>query len=410
MTDLSKRARDLLDADIMDDYLVEQMARRSDAFDPISNPDGYISLSVAENKLVWDLLETKMRSSRDIDHHVIGYDEFHGSPLFRRRLADFMGRTILGRAIGADDLITAAGAGTILETLFYAIADAGEGVLVPTPSYAGFWLDLEARDGLTIVPVHTPSHNGFALTTDLLDQALAAADRPIRALLFTTPNNPLGRVYTADEVRTIVDWCDRNQIHAVIDEVYALSVFGDRPFVSAAAVCDELGDRVHIVWAFSKDFAVSGLRCGVLLTDNADVRAFAQTVAYWQAVSGDTQHVLGELIADQEWVDAFISENKRRLGEAYRATSGALSGIGVQHVPSSAGFFLVADFRPHLEASTWDAEHALWRRILDEENVNLTPGSSLRNGEPGFLRICFASQPVEVALEGIRRVGAFLAR
>ncbi|NNL47165.1 MAG: aminotransferase class I/II-fold pyridoxal phosphate-dependent enzyme [Acidimicrobiia bacterium] len=406
MTGISKRAGELLEAEMLDEYLIEQQTRRHDAYHPSDNPDGYISLCVAENKLVWDLLEDKLASSRDIDHHVIGYDEMFGSSRFRQRVARFLSRTFIGHAVDPDHLVMAAGAGTILETVFYAIADAGEGVLVPTPSYAGFWLDLEARDGLVIVPVHTESGSGFELTTGHLDTALERADRPIRALLFTTPNNPLGTVYSAAEIRVVLDWCEANRIHAVIDEIYALSVFGDGNFVSASTF--PMGDFVHIVWAFSKDFAVSGLRCGVLYTQNEQIRAFAQTVAYWQAVSGDTQHVLGELIADTAWVDGFIAENQRRLRAAYRAATEALDEIQIDYIPSSAGFFLVADFRPFLEEPTWAAESHLWRRILEEANVNLTPGTSLRCGEPGFFRICFASQPSPVATEGIKRVGALL--
>ncbi|MBT8198968.1 MAG: hypothetical protein KJO36_00490, partial [Acidimicrobiia bacterium] len=79
MTGISKRAGELLEAEMLDEYLIEQQTRRHDAYHPSDNPDGYISLCVAENKLVWDLLEDKLASSRDIDHHVIGYDEMFGS-------------------------------------------------------------------------------------------------------------------------------------------------------------------------------------------------------------------------------------------------------------------------------------------------------------------------------------------
>jgi aspartate/methionine/tyrosine aminotransferase len=411
MSNISKRATSLLAAGIHDDYMLAEGERRDDRFHPEHNPDGYISLCVAENKLVVDLLEPKMRESRDIDMKVTGYDNHAGSERFRNQLAGFLGEHVFGRPIKADHLITAAGAGTILETLFYAIADAGEGVLVPTPSYAGFWFDLEARDALKIVTVHTRSEENFRLTTDLLDEALSNADRPVRALLFTTPNNPLGTVYSAEEVRELLDWCQAKGIHAVIDELYALSVFdaevGSSPFVSAASFGD-LGDLIHVVWAFSKDFAVSGLRAGVLYSQNEQVLGLAQTLAYWHVISGDTQFLLGEMISDREWVTSFINENQRRLGAAYQATSEALAAIGVSHAPSEAGFFLVADFRPFLEHQTWEAEHALWLRMLEQANVNITPGSSLRNGEPGFMRVCFASQPIDIALEGIRRVGEVL--
>ena len=61
MSHISKRASSLLAADIVDEYMVAQGERRANSYDPLDNPDGYISLSVAENKLVWDLLQPKMR-------------------------------------------------------------------------------------------------------------------------------------------------------------------------------------------------------------------------------------------------------------------------------------------------------------------------------------------------------------
>ena len=57
-----------------------------------------------------------------------------------------------------------------------------------------------------------------------------------------------------------------------------------------------------------------------------------------------------------------------------------------------------------LDAPTRDAEQRLWRRMLDEANVNLTPGSACRVIEPGFFRLCFASAPVEDSLEAVARL------
>ena len=72
-----------------------------------------------------------------------------------------------------------------------------------------------------------------------------------------------------------------------------------------------------------------------------------------------------------------------------------MAAAGVGHIPAAAGVFLLADFRRFLDEPTWEAEDRLWRRILDGANVNLTPGSACRNPEPGFLRMCFATEPVE---------------
>ena len=64
--------------------------------------------------------------------------------------------------------------------------------------------------------------------------------------------------------------------------------------------------------------------------------------------------------------------------------------------------------RGHLDAPTWEAEDALWQRILDDAGVNLTPGSACRNPEPGFLRVCFAAAPTETVLVAIDRIAAVL--
>jgi aspartate/methionine/tyrosine aminotransferase len=328
---------------------------------------------------------------------------------FREQLAVGMERLFLGRRFAPEQIAVLAGAGSVLELLFYALADPGDGVLVPTPSYAGFWGDLETRDELTIVPVPTSDADGFRLSAERLDRAVAGAGRPVRALLFTTPNNPVGTVYTPAEIAAVLDWADGAGVHVVLDEIYALSVHGARPFTSGARVVPRLGPTRHIVWAFSKDFAASGLRCGVLVSENEAVLAAVDSLAYWAATSGDTQHLLGGLLADEAWLAAYVASNQARLAAAYRATTGALTAAGIPFVPAEAGFFCLVDMRRFLDAPTWAHEDALWRRMLARANVNLTPGSACRAPEPGFFRLCFAAVPPEQVVEAVARIGATLA-
>ena len=190
----------------------------------------------------------------------------------------------------------------------------------------------------------------------------------------------------------------------VFDEIYALSVFGRTPFTSVAKLRPSLGDFVHIVWAFSKDFAASGFRCGTLVTENRELMAAMEGLAYWAAVSGDTQFMLGEMISDEPWVDAYAKVMPQRLGEAYRAITARLDQASIPYLPSEAGFFFLLDLRRYLSAPTWEAEDALWRKLLDETNVNLTPGSACRIVEPGFMRLCFAGVPTETSAVGVSRI------
>ncbi|KIG17782.1 Aspartate aminotransferase [Enhygromyxa salina] len=406
---LSARGQQLVASPPLAPYILEHFARAEDAWDPASNPGGYIALCIAENRTMWDTLVPQLGNYRNIPPRVLGYDAMVGNLEFRQKLAAFMGRAFLGRTVEAEQLAAVAGAGAVLELLFHVIADPGDAVLVPTPSYAGFWADLETRDQLQIIPVHCRSNDGFRLTTQALDRALAQAERPVKALLFTTPNNPLGTVYSRAELLEILEWSDRSGVHVVFDEVYALSVFGERPFVSVASLRASLGPRAHVVWAFSKDFGASGLRCGVLMSENPGVLAAVDALAYWAACSGDTQWLLGELVADRDFVDPFIRNMQARLGQTYAQLCAALDAHGITYLPAQAGFFLICDMRPFLDEPSWAGEDRLWRRIVDEANVNLTPGSACRVVEPGFFRLCYASEPTQAVLEAVARVAGVVA-
>lgn len=406
---LSARGQRLVANPPLAPYILEHFSRFEDAWDPSTNPNGYIALCIAENRTMWDVLVPQLRNYRDVPPRVLGYDQMIGNLEFRQKLAAFMSRAFLGRAVEAEQLAVVAGAGAVLELLFYALADPGDAVLVPTPSYAGFWTDLETRDELHIIPVHCSSEDGFRLSTAALDRAIADADRPVKALLFTTPNNPLGTVYSRDELLELLAWSERVGVHVVFDEIYALSVFGERPFVSVASLRPSLGPRVHVVWAFSKDFGASGLRCGVLLSENPAVLAAVDGLAYWAACSGDTQYLLGELVSDRGFVDTYVRTMQARLGDIYAQVCATLDAHGIAHLPAEAGFFLICDLRRHLDEPSWDGEDRLWRRILDEANVNLTPGSAGHNGEPGFFRLCYASEPTPAVLEAVTRLAGVVA-
>jgi len=402
-TSLSRRAQGLL-AGGSQEYLERHYEGLDDPYDPVTNPDGYIGLCEAENRLVAEMVADRLERVPRVPATALAYDTMTGSVRFREQLASFMGRTFLGREFDPQQISVLAGAGSVLEILFHTLGDPGDGVLVPTPSYAGFWPDLELRNGLTIVPAHRSSDENYRLTPELLDRAVAGAGRPVKALLFTSPDNPLGSVASPEEISMVLAWADDRDLHVVFDEIYALSVFGKGIFTSCAELLPSLGERVHIIWAFSKDFGASGLRCGVLVSENRAVNAAVDALAYWACCSGHTQYLLGEMISDETWVDSFIGSMRELLRGAHARLAAALDAGGVRHVPAEAGVFVLLDLRPHLAALTWEAEHALWVRILEQARVNLTPGAACHVGEPGFFRLCYAGSPPETVEAGVSRI------
>lgn len=410
MQSLSRRGRALVETPPLAPYILEHFTRFEQVWDAELRPDGYVPLCIAENKRrASDLLEC-LAKYRDVPEHVLGYDAMIGNLEFRTNLAAFMSRSFLGRTVSAENLVLLAGAGSILEVLFYVLADPGEGVLVPTPSYAGFWADLETRDELKVVRVDTASEDGFTLTVDRLERAHAAAEVPIKALLFTTPDNPLARVHSRETLLQVLEWAESKKIHVVFDEVYALSVFGEQPFVSAASLRPSLGEYVHVVWAFSKDFGASGMRCGVAISENESVVHAMDQLAYWSSCSGHSQWLLSQFVADTPAVDGWVHRMKADLASTYASVTAALDAQGIAYVPASAAFFLICDLRKFMSEQTRDAERQVWRRLVDEANVNLTPGEACRIAEPGFFRLCYAGAELRAVEVAIERIGRTLRR
>lgn len=401
---LSHRAQGLLSGEAIPEYLQRHSEGLRDPYDPVLKPKGYIGLCEAENRLVAEMVAERLDRAPGVPAAALGYDAMTGSVRFREQLGRFMGRTFLGREFGPDQISVLAGAGSVLENLFYTLGDPGDGVLVPTPSYNGFWLDLELRAGVSIIPVHRSIDDDFRLTPELLDRAVADAGRPVKALLFTSPDNPLGTVASPEEIGRVLAWADDRDVHVVFDEIYALSVFGERSFTSCSELRQSLGERVHIVWAFSKDFGASGLRCGVLVSENRAIHAAIDAFAYWACCSGHTQHVLGDMISDETWVDSYIGSMRGLLRGAHARLAAALDAGRIRHHPAEAGVFVLLDLRSHLAAPTWEAEHSLWIRILEQARVNLTPGVACHVGEPGFFRLCYAGQPTDTVEVAVRRI------
>jgi aspartate/methionine/tyrosine aminotransferase len=381
---------------------------RSVETDP-DDPDRYVGLCVAENLLMWDMLDPHINRIRGVQPASVAYDNSVGSLALREQIASFGAAHIWGRAIDPDNVVVLAGAGAILETLFYVLVDPGSGVLVPTPSYAFYWPDLETRDELTIVPVRTSSSDGFRLTPDLLERAASESTIPISALLLTNPDNPTGRIMSPEDLAACIRWAQSRGIHVVVNGVYSLSTHGGSAVEPVQSILGDVGEDIHEIWAFSKDFAMSGLRAGVLVSTNPEVLRAVAEVSHWSVVSGDTQHLLATMLSDEEWVVRYLDEMRSRLNTSYRATTSALDAAGIPYIYAEAGLFLLADFRQFVGEPTWMGEHVLWRRILDEANVNLTPGSACHVGEPGFMRICFATEQPEIVASAINRIGSLLS-
>eukprot|EP01137_Pigoraptor_chileana_P032926 Opistho-2@23071 len=364
------------------------------------NPGGCINLGTSENKLMFDLLSEKFNdaSCRHVEESSTMYGDHTGVVTFRDEIAGLFNRTMHPKQpVAASELCVMTGAGTVVEALAFSLCDAGDGILIPTPYYGGFDMDLNKRAGVIPCPIDTTPETNFALTDDALEggwNAAVAKGIRVRGLIVCSPNNPLGTVYTRTEMQSCLDFCHRHDIHCIFDELYYLSTYeqesADASFVPVLSM-DSIPDhsRLHVVWSFSKDFSISGFRVGVVHTRNPELSDVLGQMSYFTGVSIPTQHLLRNALRDTEWVDRYTATMHTRLKEGASIVTNALDAIHAPYVRPSAGFFIWTDLGRFLPSRTVDNELSLWRRLI-EAGLYIAPGEAFHCVQPGWFRIVFA--------------------
>ncbi|KAK3734155.1 hypothetical protein QZH41_017125, partial [Actinostola sp. cb2023] len=214
----------------------------------------------------------------------------------------------------------------------------------------------------------------------------------IRALLLCNPNNPFGYIYSEKLLQDCLEFAHRYSLHVIIDEIYLLSIFKKEHTMKSMLSFTNLPDKqyVHVIWGFSKDFGISGFRCGVLHTWNKEVLNALRWVAYFQSVPTSTQ-VCGKLLI--HWIDnVYIPTNHQRLTECYGIVCDGLKKAAIPYMESYSGLFIWADFRELVPSKTFKEEQKVFEQFLDYK-VYIGPGQTFCYNEAGWFRLVFATHP-----------------
>ncbi|KAF8034264.1 hypothetical protein BT93_C0532 [Corymbia citriodora subsp. variegata] len=408
-------------------YFLGWQEYEKNPYDQTRNPQGIIQMGLAENQLSFDLLESWLsknpdvagfkRNGESIFRELALFQDYHGLPEFKKALVQFM-EEIRGNKVSfdPDKIVLTAGATSANETLIFCLAEAGDAILIPTPYYPGFDRDLKWRTGAEIVPIHCTSSNGFKITACALQQAYQEArnrNLKVKGVLVTNPSNPLGTTMTRPELDLLMDFIVEKQIHLVSDEIYSGTVFSSPNYTSIMEVLSkyekaEVLDRVHVVYSLSKDLGLPGFRVGAIYSNNDTIVAAATKMSSFGLVSSQTQYFLSALLSDKKFTKKYISENKKRLKNRHASLVSGLHNAGISCLESNAGLFCWVDMRHLLSSTTFEAEMELWKKIVYDVKLNISPGLSCHCSEPGWFRVCFANMTEETLKVAIRRIKAFV--
>lgn len=210
-----------------------------------------------------------LKGFQEADIDVLAYSPSQGLSEARRALAAYYQDQEI--PLDPDQIVVTAGGSEAIVFALWATCDPGDEVLVPEPFYANY-KSYAVISGVTLVPVTTRAPEGFHLPPR--SQIEARLTPKTRAVLFCSPGNPTGVVYTREEMELWRDIAVDHDLFLISDEVYREFVYDGLDHVSAFHL-DGLEERAILVDSISKRFSACGARTGCIASRNPQVMASA---------------------------------------------------------------------------------------------------------------------------------------
>jgi len=311
-----------------------------------------------------------------------------------------------GYEVAPGQVVITNGAKHAVYNSFAALLDPGDEVLVPAPYWVTYPEAIRLAGGVSVA-VPTDETTGFRATVEALEAA--CTDRT-KVLLFVSPSNPTGAVYTPEQTAEVGRWAAGRGLWVVTDEIYEHLVYGDHVFSSMPALVPELADRTIVINGVAKSYAMTGWRVGWMIGP-ADVIKGAvnlQSHATSNVANVCQRAVLAALTGDQACVEEMrlaFDRRRRRMYELLSAIDGVLC-------PEPEGAFYAFPSltgvlgRPLAGGRTAASTLELAEIALDEVKVAIVPGEAF--GAPGYARLSYAL--ADAALEeGVGRLAGLLA-
>ncbi len=212
------------------------------------------------------IVEAAVEACRDPKNHR--YSPAGGLPELKEAIAVKTMRDS-GLAVDPSQVLVTNGGKHAVYTAFAALCDPGDEVIVPAPYWTTYPEAILLAGGVPVV-VDTSDETGFKVTIDQLDEARTERTK---VLLFVSPDNPSGAVYTPAEVAAIGEWAVEHGVWVVTDEIYEHLVYGGNEFVSMPTLVPDIADQCLVVNGVAKTYAMTGWRVGWLIGPNDVIKA-----------------------------------------------------------------------------------------------------------------------------------------
>jgi aspartate aminotransferase len=307
--------------------------------------------------------------------------------------------------ITSDQVLVTNGGKQAVYQAFASILDPGDEVLLPSPYWTTYPECIKLAGGVSVEVFADESQN-YLVSVEQLEKARTPKTKVV---LFCSPSNPTGSVYSPEQVKAIGDWALANGLWVVTDEIYEHLLYDGATAPSICVAVPALADRTIIINGVAKTYAMTGWRVGWMIGPKDVIKAATNLQSHLSSnVSNISQRaaitaLTGDLSAVHKMGEAF--DRRRKL------IVKLLNEIPGVSCPNPTGAFYVYPsvkgvLGKEIRGKRPKTSAELATLILEEVEVAAVPGEAF--GPSGYLRFSYALGDEDI-IEGIGRVKKLLS-
>ncbi len=348
------------------------------------------------------IVEAAVAAARDPKNHR--YTPAAGLPELKEAIA---AKTLRDSGYSVDPahvIVTNGGKQAVFQA-FASVVDPGDEVLLPAPYWTTYPEAIVLAGGVP-VEVFAGADQEYLVTVEQLEAARTPATK---ALLFCSPSNPTGAVYSAEQTKAIGEWALEHGIWVITDEIYEHLTYDDAAFTPIVREVPELAEQTIVLNGVAKTYAMTGWRVGWMIAPADVTRAAANFQSHLTSnVANVSQRAaLAALTGGLE--DVYLMRkafDRRRITmvDMLREIDGVVCPTpkGAFYAYPSIEGLIGKSVRGRTITSSADAAAI----ILDEAEVAVVPGEAF--GPSGFVRLSYALGDEDL-IEGVARIQKLLA-
>lgn len=337
---------------------------------------------------------------KDIDRGLTRYTEASGMPELKRAICAKLKREN-GLEYKPEQVIVSCGAKHSLYNIFETMLEAGDEVILPAPYWLSYPEIVQVAGG-TVVPIGTDAASGYKITPEQLEAAIT--DKTV-ALIFNSPGNPTGTLYTPDEIRALAAVLEPHpNVTVVSDEIYERLIYGGSEHLSFAAASPSMLERTITVNGMSKTYAMTGWRIGYAAGPAEFVKAMGRLQSH--STSNPVTFCQTAAVAALELAESDVQTMREAFDGRRKLMLERLAAIEGVVCPEPLGaFYVFPDVSALYERAGVGGSIAFCEKLLTEANVVCVPG--LPFGDDRSIRLSYACA-TDVIEEGLRRIAEWV--